>query len=57
MKTINENLCCQLGDSDKDALVVFVRDREVENEERWVAASLSSSEAQSLFELLQNRFN
>ena len=53
MEAMTENFDYHVGDSEENAIVVFVKDREVKCEERWVVASLSLSEAETLCEFLQ----
>jgi hypothetical protein len=48
-----KNFMYESGDGDENAVVVFVRDREVKDGERWVASSLSSEEVQKLYTFLQ----
>ena len=53
MGTMFENFGVRRSD---DEFLIYVKDREVKHEERWVVASLSEDEGKQLYEYLKEFF-
>ena len=53
----NSNCCCFFDPDDQtNSMMIFVKDREKKDEERWVAVFLEEDEAKELYEYLKEHF-